>query len=137
MVVALERVRDWHQLFCLEGLEESATIWVCSSVTSHGICFQPRRMGYSLALEKVCKIQGALEGTHFLPSLAQEHILGQYSWCEMVPWGVEVVIPFLPLPDLRTIANLAHICPQLKAGVTSASAVRCPCKSSQGTEQME
>lgn len=51
-VVALEVVRDWHQLFCLEGLQESdqepATIWVCSSITSL-VCFQPPSIGYSLA----------------------------------------------------------------------------------------
>lgn len=91
-------------------------------------------MGYSLTPEKVCKIQGALGGTHFLPSVAQEHILGQYSKCEIVPWGVGGVIPFLPLPRFETHSNLcsAHLCPQLKTGVTSASAVRCPCKSLQG-----
>lgn len=70
-------------------------------------------MGYSLALEKVCKIQG----THFLPSLAQEYILEQYSRCEMVPWGAGVVIPFLPLPCFETRGEPchAHLCPHLLA----------------------
>jgi len=64
-----------------------------------------------------------------LPSVAQERILGRYPKCETLPWGPGVVIPLLLLPRVETHSRrcCAHLCPLLKAGVRSASAVGCPC----------